>query len=86
MQNPDSAPTLSPEVTKRLTEERDAAADELLALIRERGDGDFTEVAARHHVHLIRRIAVIDAAMRGRYYALTPDELVWLQAQGVSID
>ena len=48
-------------------------------------DGEFTEVAARQHFRLIRRIAIIDAARHGRdVSALTQDELAWLQTQGVS--
>ena len=75
---------LSSDVAARLIAERDAAHDELRTLLRERGDGEFTEVAARQHVRLIRRIAIIDAARHGRNFsALTCDEIAWLQAQGV---
>jgi hypothetical protein len=80
MNTSDSLPS---DVAARLIEERDAATDGLLALIRERGDGDFTPQAAQEHIHLIRRLAVIDAALRGRGYALTQDELAWLETQGV---
>ncbi len=77
--------TLPPDVAQRLAEERNTAHNGLRALIRERGDGDFTEAAARQHMRLIRQIAVIDAARHGQDFdALTHDELAWLQAQGVS--
>lgn len=79
------SPALSPDVDARLIEERDAAFDGLLALIRERGDGEFTVAANRQVCHLIRRVASIDTARRGwNFHKLSQDELAWLQAQGVA--
>lgn len=77
--------SLSPEVAQRLIEERNAACDELRALIRARDDdADFTEATTRQHIHLVRRIAIIDAARSGYgFSALTAAELAWLRGQGV---
>ncbi|PZR93898.1 MAG: hypothetical protein DLM68_00390 [Hyphomicrobiales bacterium] len=69
----------------RLIEERDAALDGLLALVRERGDGEFTETTNRQMFHLIRRVASIDTARRGwNFHKLSQDEIAWLRQQGVA--
>lgn len=77
---------LPADVAKRLEAAHDEATAALLFLIRARGDGDFSDEAAREHGRLIRRIAVISAAMHERdFSALTSDERTWLRAQGVPV-
>lgn len=78
---------LPPAVAQRLLAAREAAFEAQRALLRARGDGEFSAAAVRKMMRLTRRMASIDAARHGDDFgALTSSEIAWLSAQGVPIE
>jgi hypothetical protein len=78
--------TLSSATLSRLTAEQDAATESLRALINARADRGLSDAEDLDCVRAIRRLAVLDFAMKGgRYGTIAPAEREWLATLGVTL-
>jgi hypothetical protein len=70
-----------------LLDAREAAFDDQIALIRKPAYGKFTDAALLKMMRLTRWIGSIDAARYDRNFPeLAPNEITWLEGQGVPTD